>query len=116
MKYTELVITAFATYTKTVDLMNVTGLSKQTIVNYKKDKKLLKLAEERRLQIVRQATYKMQSELTKCVDTLVSIRDNEENNPQIRVYACNCIMNHCKDWTLSVDVLDRLQALEQLQN
>ncbi len=112
--YSERVITAFATYTKTVDLVKATGLSKSTIVRYKKDSHLLELAEERRLQVVKESVYKMQSELTRCVDTLVQIRDSAEVNPQIRVYACNCIMNHCRDWTLSVDVMERVEALEKI--
>ena len=113
-EYSEIVITAFATYTRNIDLMKATGLSKSTIVKYKKDRKLLELAAERRLQVVRESVYKMQSELTKCVETLVKIRDNEEVNSQIRIYACNCIMNQCKDWTMSIDVLERLQALEEI--
>ena len=113
--YSEVVITAFATYTKTSDLMKATGLSRTTIVKYRKDSHLIKLAEERRLQVVQESVYKMQSELTKCVDTLIHIRDDKEVNPQIRVYACNCIMNHCRDWTLSVDVLERVEALERME-
>ena len=113
-EYSEVVITAFATYTRTIDLMTATGLCKTTIIKYKKDKRLLELATERRLQVVKESVFKMQSELTKCVDTLVRIRDDEEINPQIRVYACNCIMNQCKDWTMSIDVLDRLKALEEI--
>ena len=113
-KYSEIVITAFATYTKTVDLMKATGLSKTTIVRYKKDSYLMELAEERRLQVVKESVYKMQSELTKCVDTLIQIRDDTEVNPQIRIYACNSIMNHCRDFTLSVDVMERIEALERM--
>lgn len=111
-RYSEEVITAFATYTRTCDLVNATGLARGTIVKYKKDKELLRLADERRRQIVKQSVFKMQSELTKCVNTLVEIRDNTTINPQIRVYACNCIMNHCKDFTLSVDVMERIEELE----
>lgn len=114
MKYSEVVISAFAIYQKTTDIMKATGLSKTTVCKYKKDSHLLELAEERRLQIVKESVYKMQSELTKCVDTLIEIRDNTENNPQIRVYACNCILNHCRDWTLSVDVMERVEALERI--
>lgn len=113
IEYSEVVITAFATFTRTVDLMKATGLSQTTICKYKKDTRLLTLASERRLQIVKESVYKMQSELTKCVDTLVKIRDNEEVNPQVRIYACNSIMNHCKEFTVSVDIIERIEALEK---
>lgn len=113
MKYSEVVINAFATYTKTVDLIQATGLSKGTICKYKRDSELMKLAQERRNQVVKEAVYKMQSELTKSVDVLVSIRDNEDVNAQTRAYVCNLLLNHCRDWTLSVDILERVEALEK---
>lgn len=114
-EYSEVIISAFAVYTRTVDLMKATGLSKATIVKYKKDTRLMELAEERRLQVVKESVYKMQSELTKCIDTLVALRDSPEVNPQVRVSACNSIMNHCRDFTLSVDVIERLEALERME-
>lgn len=113
-KYSELVITAFATYTSTTDLSNITGLSRSTIVKYKKDNYLQELADERRMQIIKESVYKMQSQLTKCVDTLIEIRDNEELNPQTRIYATNCLMNHCKDWTITADIVDRVEKLEDV--
>ena len=115
MEYSEVIISAFATYTKTVDLMAATGLSKTTIVRYKKDSHLMELARERRLLVVKEAVYKMQSEVMKCVDTLVEIRDDTSVNPQIRMYACNSIMNQCKDFTMSVDVIERIEALERTE-
>lgn len=116
MQYSEKVITAFALYSKTSDLIKETGLSRSSVVRYKKDKELLRLAEERRLQAVRQSLHKMQFELLKSVEVLTEIRDNEKTAPQVRVLACNSLLNQCKDWTLSVDVLERLEALERAQN
>lgn len=115
-KYSELIINSFAMYTRTVDLMRETGLCKNTICQYKKDKRLLELANERRLQVVKESVYKMQSELTKSVEVLASLRDNEEVNAQTRAYCCNLLLNHCRDWTLSVDLLERVEALEKAQN
>lgn len=116
MQYSEKVITAFALYSKTSDLIKETGLSRSSVVRYKRDKELQRLASERRLQAVRQSLHKMQFELTKSVEVLTEIRDNEKTAPQVRVLACNSLLNQCKDWTLSVDVLERLEALERAQN
>ena len=113
MEYSEIVISAFAAFTKTIDLMKATGLSRPTINKYKKDSHLMELAAERRSQVVKEAVYKMQTELTKCIDTLAQIRDDKTNNPQIRAYACNCIMNHCKGWTVTLDITERVEALEK---
>lgn len=110
--YNDKVILAFVTYTRTVDLMNATGLSKQTIVKYKKDEKLKKLVDDYRGQILRESLTKMQMEVKKNVETLVKIRDDDETPPQAKINACNSLMSHCKDWTIAIDVLNRLQALE----
>lgn len=112
-KYSEIVISAFATYTRTNDLMKATGLSRKTIDRYRKDSELLEVASVRRMDVIRESVYKMQSELTKCVDTLTKIRDDEEVSPQTRLYACNCLLNQCKEYTVSVDILNRLEALEK---
>lgn len=113
--YSEIVINAFTLYTRTTDLITATGLCKSTIVKYKKDNELLKIVNERRGQVIKGAVYKMQSELVKTVDTLVSIRDNEEVNAQTRAYVCNLLLSHCRDWTQSVDILERLEALERIE-
>lgn len=113
MTYSEKIITAFAMYRKTSDLVRETGLSRGTVLKYRKDKELIALANERRLDIISGAVFKMQSELTKCVDMLVMIRDDPEINPQIRVHACNALMNHCREWTLTADVIARVEALER---
>lgn len=116
MTYSDELIMAFVTYTRTVDLMRVTGLSKQTIVKYKHSKALQTVVNEHRQEIISTCVRKLQTQLTKCVDTLASIRDDTNNNAQTRINACNSLMNHCRDWTLTCDVLDRLQALERAQN
>ena len=113
-EYSEIVINAFTLYTRTIDLMNVTGLSRSTIVKYKKDNGLLRLVNERRGEVIKEAGYNMQSELTKTVKTLVSIRDNEEVNAQTRAYVCNLLLTHCREWTQSVDIIERLEALEKV--
>ena len=113
MKYSEVVISAFATYTKTTDLVKATGLSKNTIVRYKKDTHLMEIANERRCQIVKGSVYKMQGMLSKCVDTFERIIDDPDVNPQTKVYAINSLMNHCREFTLTVDIIERLEALER---
>lgn len=114
MKYSDKIINAFTLYTRTVDLVNATGLSKQTIIKYKKDPGLQSIISDIRQQTLRDTVNRLHNELYKSIDTLAKIRDNEEVNAQTRVYCANCLINHCKEWTLAVDVIDRLENLEEL--
>ncbi len=114
-QYSEIVITAFATYRKTVDLMNATGLSRTTIGKYKKDGELMALADARRVEIVRESVDRMRNEMLKSVEALAEIRDDKEVNPQTRAYSANSLLTHAKDWITTVEILARVEALEQAQ-
>ena len=112
-KYNEDVINAFALYQRTVDLMKATGLSHTTIVKYKKDEELLELANQRRGEIIKTTVNRLQGEMINSLRVLCKIRDNERVNPQVRVSACNSIFNNCRAWTETVDILERVEALEK---
>lgn len=115
-RYSEKVINAFALYTRPVDLVKATGLHKSTIARYKHDDTLEELARERRADFVKDAVSKMQAELYASVDTLAQIRDSKEASEQTRAYACNCLLNQCKDWLTTQEIITRLRKLEEQVN
>lgn len=111
--YDERIVLAFAVYSRTVDLMNVTGLSRTTICKYKKDTQLSELAKERRNELLKSAVHRLECELLKTVDALCKIRDNTKVNPQTRVSACNTILNHFNNLKMTLEISDRIEALEK---
>ena len=115
MKYSENIIQAFLMYDKIKDIAEATGKSPRTICNYKKDDELQRVLTERRTEYVKTAVYKMQSTINKVTDTLISIIDDKETATQTRVNAINIFYTQCSNWTQAVDVMERLQRLEELQ-
>ncbi len=115
MKYGEKIITAFAIYHRTVDLMKATGLSKGTVVKYKKDSELMELAGQRRKEMLQTAVHKMEHELYNTVQTLCRIRDDKSVNPQVRVSASNTLLNHFHSLKVTLEFEDRIEALEKAE-
>lgn len=113
MKYSETVIQAFLLYDKASDIAAATGKSLRTIANYKKSAELQAILQERRAEYVRTALYKMQATINETTDTLLSIIQDNEVAAQTRVNAINVFFTQCREWTAAVDILERLQRLEQ---
>lgn len=114
--YDEKIIMSFAVYHRTVDLMKATGLSKATIVRYKKDDELMTLANKQRDELLKSAVHRMECELLKTIATLCQIRDNPRVNAQTRVSACNTILNHFQTLRFSLEIQERVEALEKRQS
>ena len=112
-KYDDNLIMCFAVYHRTMDLVKATGYSRATIDRYKKDSVLMRLAEERRKEIIETAVHKMEYELYSTINTLCKIRDNKGVNPQVRVSACNTILNHYHPLRESLEIDRRLDELEK---
>ena len=112
-QYDEKIILYFAMFHRTVDLMNATGLSKNTICKYKKDKHLMELARERREELLQSAVHRLECELFNTINVLCKIRDRESVNPQTRVSACNTILNHFQGLKTTLEITERLEALER---
>lgn len=110
--YSEKVINAFLENDKIIDIMAATGLSRSTIDRYRADPKLQKILSERKAAFVEAAVLKMQKSLSEGADVLQRIIKNEEVSPQVRVNAIQVLFAQCKGWTETVDILQRLEAIE----
>ena len=111
--YSEKIIFAFATLSRTTDIARVTGLSRSTVIRMKREPELIKLVDERRQELVTGAVHQMQAELLKTVETLTEIRDDPNVSSQTRVSACNSILNHAETWIELHDIMQRIEKLEQ---
>ena len=111
--FTEDVISAFLEHDKISDVMRITGLSRNTVTKYRDDPQLQDILNQRRVQIIRRSVQKMQQSLTDCVNVLNRIISNDKISPQIRVNAIQVMMSQCKSWTETVDLVERVEALER---
>lgn len=113
--YSEEVIQAFLMNTKTKDIAGATGLSTKTIARYKADPEFQKILSERRLEYVRGCVAKLQGALQECVDKLLEIIRAPDVAPQTKVNAIQVAFNQCREWTTTIDIVERLEALEASQ-
>lgn len=114
--YSETLIQAFLQYDKIVDIMKATGLSRSTIVRYRDSPDFQKVLSDRRTAYVETAVTKMQAFMCEGVETLRDIIRDENTSAQVKVNAIQILFAQCKSWTETVDVLKRLEALENCED
>jgi len=108
----ERVISAFLTNYRAVDIMAETGLSKSTVYKLRNNQKFQKVIKERKQAILKTAVNKMQSYLTKDVEILQEIIEDPETSPQVKINGIKVLMEQLRDWTMTTDIIKRLEALE----
>ena len=108
----ERVISAFLTNYRAVDIMAETGLSKSTVYKLRNNQKFQKVIKERKQAILKTAVNKMQSYLTKDVEILQEIIEDPETSAQVKINGIRVLMEQLRDWTMTTDIIKRLEALE----
>ena len=108
----ERVISAFLTNYRAVDIMKETGLSKSTVYKLRNNQAFQKVIKERKQAILKTAVNKMQGYLTKDVEILQEIIEDPETSPQVKINGIRVLMEQLRDWTMTTDIIKRLEALE----
>ena len=108
----ERVISAFLTNYRAVDIMKETGLSKSTVYKLRNNQAFQKVIKERKQAILKTAVNKMQGYLTKDVEILQEIIEDPETSPQTKINGIKVLMEQLRDWTMTTDIIKRLEALE----
>ena len=108
----ERVISAFLTNYRAVDIMKETGLSKSTVYKLRNNQTFQKVIKERKQAILKTAVNKMQSYLTKDVEILQEIIEDPETSPQVKINGIRVLMEQLREWTMTTDIIKRLEALE----
>lgn len=108
----ERVISAFLTNYRAVDIMAETGLSKSTVYKLRNNQAFQKVIKERKEAILKSSVNKMQSYLTKDVEILQKIIEDPETSPQVKINGIRVLMEQLRDWTMTTDIIKRLEALE----
>ena len=109
----ERIIGAFLTNFRMVDVMRETGLSKNTCYKIRNDPDFQKVIRERKEAILKTAVNKMQGYMIRDVEILQEIIEDPETSAQVKINAIQTILNQLRDWTTSVDILKRLEALQK---
>ena len=100
-------------YEKVADIAKATKLSPKTIQRYKADPAFQEKLRLRRAEIARNTVSKMGSHLWECANTLMEIIRGHDTAPQTKVNAIQVMFNQYRELTQTVDVLERLEAIEK---
>ena len=112
----ERLVEAFLTLHTDTQIAEETGLTRRTVSKYRHSEEFQKVLTERRTELLQDTVRKMQAGLDEAVETLQGIINNPDCSPQTRVNAIATLFSHCRAWTEAVDIMERLQRLEERMN
>lgn len=90
------------------------GITRKTAYNYMKQPAFLEELDKRRTECISDTVRYMQGKLSLCSETLVSIIENPGTGQQIKINAIQTLLNACKQFTETAEVIARLQNVEDL--
>ena len=89
------------------------GLSVRTLRLYLDDPEFFTEYQQRRQQLVTDATKKLQNYIQSAVDTLFEIKNDPETPPGIRASAARALLEYGMKYTDMTDLAERITALEK---
>ena len=66
-----------------------------------------------RAELLNNTTTYLQNNLKTCSDELMQIIKNKETQPQVKISAINSVFNNCNKLTEQVDIISKIDAIEQ---
>lgn len=91
------------------------GISRDTAYKYLKNENFQAELNKRRSECVTDTVRFLQSKLSLCSETLVSIVENPETGAQIKINAINAIFANCKALLETTEILQKMAELEAEQ-
>lgn len=89
------------------------SITKQTYYNYINDDAVSREIFNIRCNMLSNTTNYLQSCLNECSKVLMKIIQNQETPPQVKINAINSIFNNCNKLTEQVDILAKINNIEQ---
>lgn len=114
-KTKDIIIAGLLANTTVSATARATGISEATIYRYLSNEEFKREYEDRRTSMLVDNCHKLQANMEKAINELVEIIDNKDTAPQIRLNAIDTLLRHTYKQTELVDILTRLDALENRQ-
>lgn len=92
-----------------------TGISEEVIYRHLADPEFSKEYDEKRMEMLRDSCHTLQRKMSRATDELVAIIEDPETNKQTKVYAIDMLFRHAYKQTEQLDILARLDALENME-
>ena len=91
------------------------GVHPRTINSRSKSPEFKEMYAEARADLLREASAKLQNNISEAVDTLAGIMQDPNIAPQTRCNAATSILSYGVKYTETIDLLSRLEAVEESQ-
>lgn len=114
-EYPERIVSAFLTNYRMSDVIRDAGISKTTAYKYKNDPEFQNYLRLRKSQILTEVVDRMKARMLKDLDRLDSVIDDPKSSGQVVINAIHTKWSHMREWTTTVDIINRLEALESLE-
>ena len=92
----------------------ISGVSRATIYNRLADEAFKAEYDRSRFMVLDEACNAQKATLTEAVDTIRQIIKDEENPSQIRLNACGLVLQNCLKYVQQVEIVSRIEALENM--
>ena len=110
----ELIILALLEQPSIKKASETAGVSQKTIYNKLENEDFKRKYDRYKTKIIKHQLSRLQGLLAESVETQKEIMLDKEVNPSIRLQASNYIFNNCLKLTETVEVVERIQALEDI--
>lgn len=94
------------------DVCKKLKITRATYYNYLKDDAIKQEISNKRYNLLSTTTNYLQNSLNECSKILMDIIKSEDTAPQIKINAINSIFNNCNKLTEQIDLIDKVNMLE----
>ena len=112
----DILVQALLTCPNLTEVSRKTNIPRPTIYTVINTDSFRKKYTEARDKAVTTAIAYLQGKLGECAAVLVNTATDTEVPAQIRVNAANAALSQCSQWTKNVDMIERLEAMEELMS
>lgn len=112
--YDERWVCAFVSAVKREEIMKAAGIGKTRYYRLKADPEFMRIVNERRGAIVREAVLRMESHLAEAVDVLWDVVMKEDTSDQVRLNGINMLLSQFNNYKLLTDIQERIESLEKI--
>lgn len=93
---------------------SATGISEATIYRYLKNDDFKLEYEERRRAMLADNCHALQAGMSKAIEELVAVIDDDDTSPQVRLNAIDMLLRHSYRLTEQIEIMERLDKLEKM--
>lgn len=107
------ILNALLTYPTIREAASALGLAEKTIYNYLDKPDFKRRYNTARTRIIRASAAHIQGKMTRAIDVIASIMENEEIAPQVRLNAAKAILENTIRLCEYSEILERMEAIEE---